>query len=81
MIIATGRRLNIGLPLPSGAARASDTLAAVERAHITMVLAECGGKVRGNDGAAARLGLSPRTLEMRLTKYGIRDKRGSDVRR
>lgn len=81
MIIATGRRLNIGLPLPSGAARASDTLAAVERAHITMVLAECGGKVRGKDGAAARLGLSPRTLEMRLTKYGIRDKRGNDVRR
>ena len=72
MIVATGRRLNIVLPVTSGEARGSETLAAVEKAHIIAVLAECGGNVRGKGGAAARLGLSPRALEMRMTKYGIR---------
>jgi formate hydrogenlyase transcriptional activator len=72
MIVATGRRLRIVLPVTAGGSRGSETLAAVEKAHITAVLAACGGKVRGKGGAAARLGLSPRALEAMLTKLRIR---------
>ena len=72
MIVATGRRLRIVLPVASAATRSSETLAAVEKAHIITTLAACGGNVRGKSGAAVRLGISPRALEARLSRYGIR---------
>jgi transcriptional regulator with GAF, ATPase, and Fis domain len=76
MIVATGRRLRIALPSPGGAAsRDADTLAAVEKAHIAAILGACRGQITGPVGAAARLGLTPRALEAKLARYGIRRKR------
>jgi formate hydrogenlyase transcriptional activator len=73
MIVATGRRLRIALPSPGGAASPdADTLAAVEKAHIAAILGACRGQITGPAGAAARLGLTPRALEAKLVRYGIR---------
>jgi formate hydrogenlyase transcriptional activator len=73
MIVAAGRRLHI--PLPSNGpppTRRNGTLAAIEREHIRRVLASCGGQTDGKDGAAARLGISPRALRMKMAALGIR---------
>jgi transcriptional regulator with GAF, ATPase, and Fis domain len=73
MIMPTGRRLRI--PLPSnapGPTRRRDTLAAVEKEHITQILAACGEQIEGRDGAAARLGLTARALRARMAKLGVR---------
>jgi transcriptional regulator with GAF, ATPase, and Fis domain len=58
-----------GLAVPSASAGAP--LAAVERQAILAALAACGGKVYGANGAAARLGLKPSTLQHRMRKHGI----------
>ena len=39
--------------------------------HIRAVLESCGWRIRGEAGAARRLGLKPTTLESRMTKLGI----------
>jgi transcriptional regulator with GAF, ATPase, and Fis domain len=54
--------------LPSGG---SPRLAAVERAHILQVLAECRWRINGAGNAAERLGLHPNTLRFRMKKLGI----------
>ena len=78
MIIAAGRRLEIPVPRrTSGASRRSATLAAVEREHISSVLAACGGQVQGRHGAAARLGLTPRSLAAKMKALGLRYSRSS----
>jgi len=61
---------DLGLPaLPSRAAGEGDgLLASVERDAILRVLEECGGNRRS---AAARLGISLRTLQYRLKEYGM----------
>lgn len=70
------------MPMPTAApasgfvaatsAQASATpLAAVERQAILAALASSGGKVYGANGAAARLGLKPSTLQHRMRKHGI----------
>jgi transcriptional regulator with GAF, ATPase, and Fis domain len=48
------------------------TLDEVQRRHISRVLEQTGWKVRGNNGAAALLGMKPTTLEGRMAKLGIR---------
>jgi PAS domain S-box-containing protein len=73
IIVAAGRRLHI--PLPSnanGATRRAATLAAIEREHISRVLALCDGRTSGKGGAAERLGVSPRVLRLKMTALGIR---------
>ena len=40
--------------------------------HILRVLEQAGWRIRGAEGAAEVLGLSPTTLESRMTKLGIR---------
>ena len=47
-------------------------LRAVERAHIERALQRSGGKVYGDDGAAALLGLKPTTLQSRMKKHGLK---------
>lgn len=47
------------------------TLDEVQREHIERVLAETGGRVYGEGGAAARLGLKPSTLQSRMRKLGV----------
>ncbi|MGF1467236.1 MAG: sigma 54-interacting transcriptional regulator [Sandaracinaceae bacterium] len=46
-------------------------LAEVERRHIEAALRYTGGKIYGDDGAAALLGLKPSTLQSRMKKRGI----------
>ena len=46
----------------------SESLEDVERAHIVKVLEECNWKVRGEDGAAERLGLKRTTLQSRMKR-------------
>ena len=72
MIVATGPKLTIALPqTSSAAARRSTRLSDVERDHIRAVVESAGWRIRGNGGAADRLGLKPTTLETRMAKLGI----------
>ena len=57
-------------PLRAGSDR--DSLAASQRRHIEAVLAETGGRIEGETGAAARLGVSPSTLRSRMKRLGVR---------
>jgi PAS domain S-box-containing protein len=47
------------------------TLAAVEREHISRVLERAGWHIKGPKGAAAQLGINPGTLYGRMKKLGI----------
>jgi formate hydrogenlyase transcriptional activator len=53
------------------AAVSGKSLEEIERAHILRVIEECGGRIKGADNAAARLGLNPSTLRSRMKKLGI----------
>ena len=46
----------------------------LERENFERALAQAGGKVSGPDGAAARLGINPSTLNSRLRALGLRSK-------
>jgi transcriptional regulator with GAF, ATPase, and Fis domain len=82
MILSPGPTLELEGVLPvrrigTGASestreRPDGSLQEVERAYIVRVLEECGWKVRGQDGAAERLGLKRSTLQSRMKKLGIR---------
>ena len=48
-----------------------DNLEAAEREHILKVLKECGGRIAGRKGAAARLGLNRTTLYSKLQRLRI----------
>ncbi len=52
--------------------RRHETLAEVEKEHITQILSACGGQIDGKVGAAARLGLTARALKARMAKLGVR---------
>jgi formate hydrogenlyase transcriptional activator len=81
MILSPGARLELGTDFPWGQVgtrsstrtrrQKSENLEEVERAHIVSVLEECGWKVRGQGGAAERLGLKRTTLQSRMKKLGI----------
>jgi transcriptional regulator with GAF, ATPase, and Fis domain len=74
MILATDSTLRITLPeTPDERAPVATaaTLQDSERRHIEAMLAQCGWRIRGESGAAARLGLKPSTLESRMRKLGI----------
>jgi transcriptional regulator with PAS, ATPase and Fis domain len=47
------------------------SLEEIERAHILRVIEECGGRIKGSNNAAARLGLNPSTLRSRMKKLSI----------
>jgi len=51
------------------------TLAEAERDHIVEVLRNSGGVISGSNGAAARLGMKRTTLQYRMRKLGIEQKR------
>jgi formate hydrogenlyase transcriptional activator len=76
MIVTTGRRLAIPVPVQSTPAPAApstltENLADVEERHIRSVLQSAGWRIRGAGGAADRLGLRPTTLETRMAKLGV----------
>jgi transcriptional regulator with GAF, ATPase, and Fis domain len=73
MIVAGCRHLRIPLPgRRTGATRRGETLASVEKEHITAILTASNGEIHGKHGAAARLGLTPDALKTRMTRLGIR---------
>jgi DNA-binding NtrC family response regulator len=51
--------------------RGRRTLAAVEKEHITSVIAACGGWPLGKNRSAARLGLSPDALQAKMAELGL----------
>jgi formate hydrogenlyase transcriptional activator len=72
-IVCTGPRLTIPVPPTSNtAARRSLKLVDVERQHVRAVLESTHWRIRGEGGAAARLGLKPTTLETRMARLGLR---------
>ena len=72
MIVATGPRLTMTVPKQSVPSLSrSVKLADVEKEHIRTVLEASGWRIRGNGGAADRLGLRPTTLETRMAKLGL----------
>ena len=75
IILSPGPILHVELP-PAAPDRESPaqmmTLEAIERRHIASVLDEVRWRIRGDGGAAQRLGLKPSTLESRIVKLGIK---------
>jgi formate hydrogenlyase transcriptional activator len=75
VIVTPGRVLQIALPEAARTTRPSGPIPprdeAAERARILRALRECGGKVAGRDGAAARLGMRRTTLQSRMKKLNI----------
>jgi transcriptional regulator with GAF, ATPase, and Fis domain len=53
-----------------------EELLKLERENFERALSQAGGKVSGPDGAAARLGINPSTLNSRLRALGLRSKIG-----
>ena len=71
-IVSAGPALHVELPSPPDQQPSTAmTLEAVERRHITAVLEDARWRIRGEGGAAQRLGLKPSTLEFRMRKLGI----------
>jgi len=56
---------------PAADAWESDTLQALERAHILRICHATDWKIKGPAGAASKLGLNPSTLYSRMKKLGI----------
>ncbi len=81
VILTSGPSLHVDESFVRGAgpahpmAAGGRTLAEVERAYILQVIGECGGHIKGNNNAAARLGLNPSTLRSRMKKLGIQGPR------
>ena len=73
VIVSTGPRLAVEPPaVKQSAAQRSLLLADVERDHIRSVLELTRWRIRGDGGAADRLGLKPSTLEDRMAKLELR---------
>jgi PAS domain S-box-containing protein len=77
MILATGRRLSLPLPVATAgsAAKRAVKLVDLEKEHILHVLETAGWRIRGAGGAAERLGLKATTLETRMAKLGLKRSR------
>jgi formate hydrogenlyase transcriptional activator len=78
MIMSPGPILQIDVPTapalpdrPARVAASGQRLHDVERDHILWVLEQAQGRIKGPDGASARLGLKPSTLYFRMKKLGI----------
>ena len=60
-----------GAPMPAAAPAEPLTLDEVQRRHIRQTLTATDGRVYGKDGAAARLGMKPSTLQSRMKKLEV----------
>ncbi len=72
LILSPGRELLVEQVLGNGTGPADQTMAAVERTHLTTVLEQAGWRINGSGNAAEVLGLHPNTLRFRMKKLGIR---------
>ncbi|MXN90794.1 response regulator [Flavobacterium sp. Sd200] len=59
-------------PLAGGESQKLKTIEENERTHIVAVLKQCGGRIRGANGAAVILGVPPTTLASKMQKLGIK---------
>ncbi|WP_438014425.1 sigma 54-interacting transcriptional regulator [Sorangium sp. So ce315] len=78
MVMSTGDELVLSAPLsaaPRAAGRVVTYREAAQRC-IEEALRASGGKIYGEDGAAAALGLKPTTLQSKMRKLGIRREGG-----
>lgn len=77
MILATGKRLSLPLPVAAAGspAKRAVKLIDLEKEHIRTVLEATGWRIRGAGGAAERLGLKATTLETRMAKLGLKRSR------
>jgi PAS domain S-box-containing protein len=71
-IMTSGDTLRVSRLGDAATAATPQTLAEAEREHIRRALQSTGGRVKGPNGAAVRLGLNPATLYSRMKKLGIR---------
>ncbi len=73
VILATGPRLTVPMPQPAASRQpqATVSLADIQLEHIRAALEGANWRIRGNGGAAERLGLKPTTLESRMAKLGL----------
>jgi formate hydrogenlyase transcriptional activator len=71
MIMAEGPVLQVEIPTADAAEAVPTSPPAVGRSEVLKVLRDCGWRIRGPYGAAARLGLKPTTLESRIKKLGL----------
>ena len=74
VILTTGRVLHVAIPQSTQTSvTQSDSLdEATDREQVLQALVESGGKVGGNCGAAARLGVPRTTLQARMKKLNIK---------
>jgi transcriptional regulator with GAF, ATPase, and Fis domain len=73
MILGNGHTLELpdDFPRRTGRPHAGPRFAAAVRTTIEESLRATRGKIYGTDGAAARLGLKPGTLQSKMRKLGI----------
>ncbi|MCU0232177.1 MAG: sigma 54-interacting transcriptional regulator [Acidobacteria bacterium] len=85
LILSPGEELEVpplAAPLPPVAAhRGEKTFEARMREILVEALAASGGRIYGPEGAAARLGLPPTTLQAKLRKHGLKRPERPDARR
>jgi formate hydrogenlyase transcriptional activator len=75
-ILSPGDVLDVRLPVsPRTGAIGSQTLEEAERRHILQILEQTLWRIKGQGGAASRLGLNPSSLYSRMKKLGIPTKR------
>ncbi|MEE9143584.1 MAG: helix-turn-helix domain-containing protein, partial [Candidatus Binatia bacterium] len=81
MILAKSSTLHFDFPQKANSLKSERRkLSEVEKDHIISVLKYSGWRIRGGNGAAAKLGLKPTTLEARIKKLGItRDPHSSRI--
>jgi formate hydrogenlyase transcriptional activator len=79
VIVSNGRVLTVSAPKVGerSVPQTAMTLTALEVEHIRSVLEATNWRIRGNGGAAERLGLKPTTLESRMARLGITRKKTS----
>ncbi|MBP1648755.1 MAG: hypothetical protein H6Q30_2200 [Bacteroidetes bacterium] len=79
-IISQGDLLTVRLPEPGdpGVVPAR-TLEGVERSHILSVLNQTSWRIKGDEGAAAWLGMNPSSLYSKMKKLGIPTKRKKTI--
>jgi transcriptional regulator of acetoin/glycerol metabolism len=82
LIMSQGRTLEFQelqppLSLTESTKDSAESFSDGARRTIQKALEACGGRIYGKDGAAARLGIPPSTLQGKMKKLGINGRRDS----
>jgi formate hydrogenlyase transcriptional activator len=72
LIVGDGKKLEVSLPAATGRQRRERSFDVAVAHVIEGALRATRGKIYGTDGAAARLGLKPATLQSKMARLGIR---------